>query len=89
MNFHIYSAIAFHERQILDVSSVTDCKMNGQVFHLELVKASMYCVWHMEGGDWNRTGSGIELLDSNPFSLFYLLCYCYCQNHVPSKYIYV
>ena len=62
MNFHIYSAIAFHERQILDVSSVTDCKMNGQMFHLELVKASTYCVWHMEGGDWNRTGSGIETL---------------------------
>ena len=35
MNFHIYAAIAFHERQILDVSSVTDCKMNGPVFLLE------------------------------------------------------
>ena len=58
-------------RQILDVSSVTDCKMNGHMSYLELVKASTYCVWHMEAGDWNRTGSGIELLDSNPFSLFY------------------
>lgn len=61
---HIFSHF-FHERQILDVSSVIDSKMNGQMFYLELVKTSMYCVWHMEAGECNITGSGIELLGSN------------------------
>lgn len=40
---HIFSPF-FHERQILDVSTVIDSKMDGQMFYLELIKTSAYYV---------------------------------------------